>query len=69
MCNKVNEGNFNNTCRGYLVRAIKIMHENDSNYNENLTGEQEQRLLSGLRWAFDEMTMEDAREEYEKYRG
>lgn len=65
--NKINENNFNETCKGYLKRAIKIMHENDKKYKENLTPEMEERLFSGLRWAFDEMTFEDARKENNKY--
>lgn len=61
--NYIDEDNFNETCKGYLVRAIKIMHENDSDYKENLTEELEDRLWSALRWAFDEMTFEGARKE------
>lgn len=68
MYNQVNETNFNETAKGYLVRAIKIMHENDDKYTDNLTEEQEERLFSALRWSFSEMTMEDARKEYENYR-
>jgi hypothetical protein len=64
--NYVDESNFNETCKGYLKRAIKIMHENDSEYEDNMTEEMEQRLFNGLRWAFDEMTFENAREEYNK---
>jgi len=61
--NEVNEYNFNETCKGYLKRALKNMHENDKDYKNNLTEEQEKRLWNGLRWAFDDMTMEDARNE------
>lgn len=64
--NDVSEYNFNETCRGYLIRALKIMHENDSEYEDNMTIELEKRLFSGLKWAFDEMTFEDAREENNK---
>lgn len=67
MYNQVDEDNFNDTCKGYLKRAIRIMHEGDENYKNNLTEEQERRLFTALGWAFDEMTMEDAREEYKKY--
>lgn len=57
MDNQVDSDNFNETCKGYLIRALKIVEKTD------LTKE----LLKGLRWSFDEMTMEDARREYEKY--
>lgn len=56
--NTVNPGNFNETCKGYVVRAMR-----DAGCNAL----QRSKLLSGLRWAFDEMTMEDARRECEKY--
>ena len=62
--NKVNESNFNETCKGYVVRAIKIANEDKVIFNDVLI----KKLMKGLRWAFDEMTMEDARREYEKYR-
>lgn len=61
--NDVDKDNFNDTCKGYLKRALKITHENDSEHKINFTPELEERLWSGLRWAFDEMTMEDARNE------
>lgn len=64
--NNVSEYNFNETCRGYLKRALKIMHENDSEYEDNMTIELEKRLFAGLKWAFDEMTFEEAREENNK---
>ena len=64
--NEVNENNFNETCKGYLIRTFKIMHEADKNYDNNLTEEQEKRIFKGLRWAFDEMTFEGARKEVEK---
>lgn len=57
MYNQVNENNFNETCKGYVIRALKIIDKTD------LTD----KVLNGLRWAFDEMTMEDAREEYKNY--
>lgn len=56
--NNVNENNFNETCKGYIIRACKIL---DMNKNDM------ERLLNGLRWSFDEMTFEDARKEYKKY--
>ncbi|MGG7173377.1 hypothetical protein ACQPV1_08640 [Clostridium neonatale] len=56
--NTVNENNFNETCKGYVIRAFK---------EANLKQKEVDRILNGLRWAFDEMTMEDARKEYEKY--
>jgi hypothetical protein len=55
--NKVNEYNFNETMKGYMVRAIK---------HAKFTNTQEKKLWQGLRWAIDEMTMEDARKEYNK---
>lgn len=58
--NAVNVDNFNETAKGYIIRACRIA-EYDS--------EQVDKILKGLRWAFDEMTMEDARKEYERYRG
>lgn len=57
MYNQVNENNFNETCKGYVIRALKIIGETE------LTD----KVLNGLRWSFDEMTMEDAREEYKNY--
>lgn len=62
--NEVNEDNFNETCKGYVVRALRIANENGKIFDDELIG----KLFNGLRWAFDEMTMEDARKEYEKYR-
>lgn len=64
MMNEVNEDNFNETCKGYLIRALRIANENGQIFDDELV----KKLLSGIRWAFDEMTMEDARKEYEKYR-
>lgn len=59
MVNTVNPDNFNETCRGYLVRACRIA---------GLTEEEKEKIFNGLRWAFDEMTMEQAREEYKNRR-
>ncbi|WP_026887832.1 hypothetical protein [Clostridium beijerinckii] len=57
--NTVNQDNFNETMKGYIIRACRIA-EYDS--------EQLDKILNGLRWSIDEMTMEDARREYENYR-
>lgn len=57
--NTVNLDNFNETCEGYIIRALR---------EANLNKEEVRKVLNGLRWAFDEMTMEDARKEEEKYR-
>lgn len=59
--NQINEDNFNATCKGYVKRAIQIMHEADADYKDNLTVEQEKRLRVALGWAFDELSMSDAR--------
>jgi hypothetical protein len=61
--NSVNPDNFNETCKGYLKRAIKIMHENDIDFEMNLTEELEKRLWNALRWSLSEMDMEEARKE------
>jgi len=61
--NFVNENNFNETCRGYVLRALKIARELEG---EKLSIEQEKLVLSGLRWAFDEMTLDGARKEAER---
>ena len=58
--NKVNESNFNETCKGYVIRACKIANENEIIFTDELI----KKLMNGLNWAFDEMTFEDAREEY-----
>lgn len=57
MYNQVDEGNFNETCKGYVIRALKIIDK----------AELTDKVLDGLRWSFDEMTFEDAREEYKNY--
>jgi hypothetical protein len=56
--NTVNADNFNDTMKGYLIRACK-----EAEYTE----EERKRLFGALRWAIDEMTMSDARKEYDKY--
>lgn len=58
--NTVNSDNFNETMKGYIIRSCRIVEYDDTEVN---------RLLNGLRWSTDEMTMEDARREYERYRG
>lgn len=62
--NDVNADNFNETCKGYIVRALKIANENGLVLDKELV----EKVMCGLRWSFDEMTMEDARIEYKKYR-
>ena len=57
--NTVNPDNFNDTCRGYLIRALK---------EAGISEEERRKVFIGLMWAIDLMTMEDARKEYEKYR-
>lgn len=57
--NTVNPDNFNETCKGYLIRALK---------EAKVSEEDRRRIFIGLKWALDLMTMEDARKEYEKYR-
>ena len=61
--NSVNKDNFNETCKGYIIRACKIANEDEDIFREVII----KKLMSGLRWSLDEMTMEDARNEYEKY--
>lgn len=58
MYNSVNEDNFNETMKGYIIRACK-----ESGFDQK----QVDQIFNGLRWAIDEMTMNDARKEYEKY--
>jgi len=58
MGNEVEHDNFNETMKGYLIRACK-----ECKY----TKEQKDSIFNGLRWAIDEMTMSDARNEFEKY--
>ena len=61
--NEVNEENFNETCKGYLIRALRIANESKAIFNKDLV----EKLLNGLNWSFDELTMTGARKEYEKY--
>ena len=62
--NTVNIDNLNDTVKGYLIRACKIRNENEQIFNDT----EVVKVLNSLRWSFDEMTAEDARKEYEKYR-
>ncbi len=57
--NTVNPDNFNDTMKGYLVRALK---------EAGASEEDRRKIFIGLTWAIDLMTMEEARREYEKYR-
>lgn len=57
--NTVNSDNFNETLKGYVIRACRIVEYDDTEVT---------KLFNGLRWSTDEMTMEDARREYERYR-
>ena len=56
--NFVNEENFNDTMKGYIVRACKY---------SKLSKEEVDDIFDSLRFAIDDMTMEDAREEYNEY--
>lgn len=60
--NTVNEDNFNETMKGYIIRAFKIANEENKYFSE----EDIERFNNGLRWSIDEMTMEGARKEYLK---
>lgn len=57
--NTVNPDNFNETMKGYLIRALK---------EAGVTEEDRRKIFTGLKWAIDLLTMEEARKEYEKYR-
>lgn len=56
--NTVNPNNFNDTMKGYLIRALK---------EAGASEEDRRKIFNGLRWAFSELTMEEARKEYEKH--
>lgn len=58
MYNNVDEMNFNDTMKGYIIRACK---------ESELDQKQVDDIFNGLRWAIDEMTFEDARNEYDLY--
>ena len=62
--NTVNQNNFNETMKGYIIRACKITNENKKIFDNETVD----KLMNGIHWSIDEMTMEDARAEYEKYR-
>lgn len=57
--NTVNSENFNETMKGYVIRACRIIEYDSKQLDE---------ILNGIRWSTDEMTMEDARREYERYK-
>jgi hypothetical protein len=56
--NTVNPDNFNETLKGYLIRALRESGASQPDC---------EKIFAGLRWALSEMTMQDAREEWEKY--
>ena len=56
--NTVKPDSFNDTMKGYLIRALK---------EAGASEEDRRRIFRGLNWAIDLMTMRDARLEYEKY--
>lgn len=62
--NTVNQNNFNETMKGYIIHACKIANENEKVFDNKIVD----KLMNGIHWSIDEMTMEDARVEYEKYR-
>lgn len=62
--NTVNEDNLNDTVKGYLIRACEIRNENEHIFDDDAV----KKLINALGWSFDEMTCEDARAEYKKYR-
>lgn len=51
-------GFYNESIKGYLVRAMK---------NAEFSREDIAKALGGLRWAFDEITASEAAEEYRKF--
>lgn len=57
--NSVNPENFNDTMKGYLIRVLR---------DQGVTEDVRLKMFQSLRWAIDEMTMEDARCEYDLYR-
>ena len=66
--NNVTVDNFNDTMRGYVKYATKDINEGLK--DEGFTDEQikiiNKYLNWGLEWAIDMMTMEEAREYYNK---
>lgn len=60
--NTVNPMNFNQTMDGYFKYALNFAME-----RADFTDEQLKLLGNGMRWAKDEMTMQDARNYAEKY--
>lgn len=51
-------GFYNESIKGYLVRAMK---------NADFSREDIAKALGGLRWAFDDITASEAAEEYRKF--
>lgn len=54
----IDMGFFNESIKGYLIRAMK---------NAEFSREDIAKALGGLRWAFDEITASEAAEEYRKF--
>lgn len=57
--NEVSATNFNETMFGYIIRAFRNINK--------LNSEEFEKFNSGMRFSIDEMTMRDAREEYQKW--
>lgn len=51
-------GFYNESIKGYLVRAMK---------NAEFSREDIAKALGGIRWAFDDITASEAAEEYRKF--
>lgn len=58
MVDTVNPDNFNETMKGYIIRACRI-----AEYTE----EQRSDFFNGIRWSINDMTMEEARIEWQEY--
>ena len=56
--NTVNSDNFNETMKGYVVKAMLELDACDDMVRE---------VFKGLDWAIDLLTMEEARNVYDKY--
>lgn len=56
--NAVNPENFNDTLKGYLIRALKEIGASEDD---------RRKLFGGLHLALDLLTMEEARNVYDKY--
>lgn len=61
--NTVDENNFNWTMDGYVKYALNSMEKDliEEGYTEKQIDEIIKSFKNGLRWAKDEMTMEEAR--------